>query len=167
MASGILCRYGLHTLSLAVSAIDVQIQLEMICGDRCASEVLTDHVVTPSLTPTIHISCTVLSSSKAEFNFTALPNPYNGFDRVSNFPVTVSLNNPRWTEDNKKMLTPVKGSVVKITGVISSVHADDDGVNHWVVTASEIYFLKDSLSTSKPAIPGTGKTTLSTETSIF
>jgi len=129
----------------------------MICPDQCAAEVLAEHIVTPSLAPTIHINCTVLGSSKTEFTFTALPNPYNGFDRISNFPVTVSLNNPRWSEENKKMLTPTKGSVVKITGVISSVHADEDGVNHWVVTASEIYFIKDSLSTSKPAVPGTGR----------
>lgn len=54
------------------------------------------------------------------------------------------------------MLTPSKGSAVKITGVISSVHPDADGVNHWVVTASEIFFLKESVSPSKPAIPGTG-----------
>jgi len=56
------------------------------------------------------------------------------------------------------MLTPAKGSAVKITGVISSVHVDDDGVNHWVVTASEIYFLRDLLLGSRPVVPGTGET---------
>ena len=103
----------------------------------------------------IHLTCTVVTSSKAEHTFTALPNPYNGFDRTSNFPVTVSLNNPRWNKENKKMLTPARGTVVKITGVISSVHPDEDRVNHWVVTASEIYFLKDT--PAKPAVPGTGE----------
>jgi len=132
----------------------------MICPDQCAEEVLTDNIITPSLTPTIHISCVVLTSSKTEYSFTALPNPYNGFDRVSSFPVTISLNNPRWTEETKKILIPTRGSVVKITGVISSVHPDSDNVNHWVVTASEIYFLKETVSISKPTIPGTGETTL-------
>lgn len=129
----------------------------MICPDRCAADVLQDGIVAPSLTPTIHISCSVLTSSKTEFRFTALPNPYNGFDRLSNFPVTVSLNNPRWSDDNKKMLTPTKGSFVKITGIVSSVSSDNDGVNHWVVTASEIFFLRDSLPVSKPTAPGTGE----------
>ena len=41
------------------------------------------------------------------------------------------------------MLTPTKRSAVKITGVIFSIHVDDDGANHWVVTAGEIYFLRD------------------------
>lgn len=139
----------------------------MICPDRCAGDVLAEGIVTASLNPTIHISCTVIASSKTEFSFTALPNPYNGFDRLSNFPVTVSLNNPRWNEENKKMLTPTKGSVVKITGIISSVHGDSDGVNHWVVMASEIYFLRDQLSVSKPAAPGTGEATLRTTAHIF
>lgn len=130
----------------------------MICPDRSAEEVLAENIVAPSLTPTIHVTCVVTGSSKAECTFTALPNPYNGFDRTSNFPVTVSLNNPRWSEENKKMLTPARGTVVKITGVISSVHPDADRVNHWVVTASEIYFLKDALSATKPAVPGTGET---------
>jgi hypothetical protein len=75
--------------------------------------VLAENIVTPSLTPTIHNSCTVLTSSKTDFNFTTLPNPYNGFDHVSNFPITVSLNNPCWKEDNKKVLTPTRGGVIK------------------------------------------------------
>ena len=89
----------------------------------------------------------------------ALPNPYNGFDRVSSFPVTISLNNLHWTEETKRMLIPTKGSVVKITGIISSVHPDSDNVNHWVVMASEIYFLKETIPISKPTVPGTGEPT--------
>lgn len=100
----------------------------------------------------------MLTSNKNESSFTGRPNPYNGFDRGSHFPVTVFLTNPRWTDTTRKMLTPSKGSAVKITGVISSVHPDADGVNHWVVTASEIFFLKESVSPSKPAVPGTGGT---------
>ena len=99
----------------------------------------------------------MLSSSKTEYNFTALPNLYNGFDRESTFPVTISLNNPRWNDESKKMLTPTKGNIVKITGFISSVHSDEDKVNHWVVIASEIYFIKESPQPSKPAAPGTGE----------
>ena len=76
----------------------------MICLDRRAIDVLGENIVAASLKPTVHISCTVVASSKTNFNFTALPNPYNGFDRVSNFPVTVSLNNSCWTDDNKRML---------------------------------------------------------------
>ena len=129
----------------------------MICPDRSANDVLSDNIVAPSLTPLVHISCTVLSSSKTEFHFAALPNPYNGFDRVSTFPVTISLNNPRWNDESKKMLTPTKGNVVKITGFMSSVHSDEDNVNHWVVIASEIYFMKETPQASKPAVPGTGE----------
>lgn len=157
MASEILHRYEIPVLSFFIPVTHIGVQLEIICADRCASDILEERIVTPSPTPTIHISCAVLSSDKSEFSFTAQPNPYNGFDRVSNFPVTVYLNNPRWSEDSKKVLTPIKGSVVKITGTISSVHIDEDGVNHWIVTASEIYFLKDSLPISKPAVPGTGE----------
>ena len=113
--------------------------------------------VPPSLSPaTVHLSLIVLSSNKNEYSFTSRPNPYNGFDRGSTFPVTVFMTNSRWSDASKKILTPSKGSTVKITGVISSVHPDDDGVNHWVVIASEIFFLKDP-SPSKPTIPGTGK----------
>ena len=94
----------------------------MICPDHRAIDVLGEDIVAASLQkPTVHISCTVVAGSKADFYFTALPNSYNGFDRVSNFPVTVSLNNSRWTDNNKRMLTPTKGNVVKITGVISEV----------------------------------------------
>jgi len=56
------------------------------------------------------------------------------------------------------MLTPTKRSAVKITGVIFSIHVDDDGANHWVVTAGEIYFLRDLLLDSRPVVPGTGET---------
>ena len=87
----------------------------------------------------------------------ALPNPYNGFDRTSTFPVTISLNNSRWNDESRKMLTPTKGNVVKITGFIASVHSDEDNVNHWVVIASEIYFIKETPQASKPAVPGTGE----------
>ena len=98
----------------------------------------------------------MLTSKKEEHSFTGRPNPYNGFDRGSSFPVTVFLTNPRWNDATRKILTPSKGSTVKITGVITSAHPDTDGVNHWVVTANEIFFLKDSLSPPKPAAPGTG-----------
>jgi hypothetical protein len=54
------------------------------------------------------------------------------------------------------MLTPSKGSAVKVTGRITSAYPDSHGVNHWVVSASEIFFLKDS-PPSKPVVPGTGK----------
>ena len=129
----------------------------MICPDRGANAILSDNIVAPSPAPLVHISCTVLSSSKSEYSFTALPNPYNGFDRESTFPVTISLNNPRWNDESKKVLTPAKGNIVKITGFVSSVHSDEDKVNHWVVLASEIYFIKESPQASKPAIPGTGE----------
>ena len=99
----------------------------------------------------------MLTSNKGEYSFTGCPNPYNGFDRGSSFPVTVFLTNPRWNDSTKKMLTPSKGNVIKITGIISSVHPDSEGINHWVVTASEIFFLKDCLSPTKPAVLGTGK----------
>ena len=117
----------------------------MICPDRGANAILSDNIVAPSLAPLVHIS------------FTALPNPYNGFDRDSTFPVTISLNSPRWNDESKQVLTPAKGNIVKITGFISSIHSDEDKVNHWVVLASEIYFIKESPQASKPAIPGTGE----------
>ena len=134
----------------------------MICPDQDPTDVFANGIVRPGPTPTItiHITCTVIASTKTEYTFTAVPNPYNGFDRTSTFPVTISLNNPRWSEENKRMFTPTKGTMVKITGILSSVHADPDRVNHWVVVTSEIYFLKDSLSATKPAVPGTGKISL-------
>lgn len=167
MVSARLHRYEPPPLCLPLSVAHIGTQLDMICADRCAADVLADNIVSPSLPPAIHISCSVLTSSKAEFNFTAIPNPYNGFDRTSNFPVTVSLNNARWSEDHRKMLTPTKGSIVKVTGVITSVYVDDDGVNHWMVTASEIYFLKDPFPASKPTAPGTGKSILYMTTCTF
>ena len=99
----------------------------------------------------------MVTSSKNDHTFTGRPNPYNGFDRASSFPVTVLMDHCRWTDASKKVLTPSKGSTAKVTGVITSVYPDSNGVNHWVVSASEIFFLKDTPSPSKPVVPGTGK----------
>ena len=118
------------------------------------------NIIMLSSAPTIHLMCIVTSSNKAEFTFTGLPNPYNRFNHTSNFPVTILLTSKRWNDNTKRTLTPSKGAVVKITGTISSVHPDDNGVNHWVISASKIFFIKDMLSVTKPTAPGTGKTLL-------
>ena len=73
----------------------------------------------------------------------------NGFDQVSSFLVTISLNNPHWTEETKRLLISTKGSVIKITSIISLVYPDLDNKNHWVVMASEIYFPKETVPISK------------------
>ena len=136
--------------------LNAGMQIAIISPGLDAASIIEAGTVPPCLSPaTVHLSLIVLSSSKDEFSFTSRPNPYNGFDRGSSFPVTVFMTNPRWTDAARKTLTPSRGSAVKITGVITSVHPDGDGVNHWVVIASEIFFLKDSLS--KPAVPGTGE----------
>ena len=132
----------------------------MICPKLPALAVFEQDIIVPSSAPTIHLTCTVTSSNKAEFTFTALPNPFNGFTCTSNFPVTVTLASKRWNEDNKRTLTPGRGATVKITGTLSSVHPDQDKVNHWVVTVSEIFFVKDAPSVVKPTAPGTGETVL-------
>ena len=65
-----------------------------------------------------------------------------------------TLNDLHWNEECTKMLTLTKGSMVKVTGTISTVHSNKNKLNCWIVTASEIYFIKESSQAFKPTVPG-------------